>query len=236
MNINRRYTRRPGPGERSMKNTAASGLIVGALGICGTLMGGCSSTRIAIAEQFGYAKREQLVSRVEEARDGQQEAKKQFESALAEFIAVTGATDAELEAKYSKLKKELERSESRAKAVRDRIQSVENVGGALFKEWNAELKQYQSESLRSQSEQQLNDTRAKYDRLVAAMKAAASKMDPVLAAFNDQVLFLKHNLNARAVAALQGNVNQLQGEIGALVAEMEASIAEANQFIDGMKE
>lgn len=206
------------------------------LGGAGVLAAGCSSTRIAIAEQFGYAKREQLVSRVEEARDGQQEAKQQFESALAEFIAVTGATDAELEARYNKLKKELERSEGKAKAVRDRIKSVENVGEALFREWKAELKQYQSETLRAQSEEQLNQTREKYDRMVSAMKTAASKMDPVLAAFNDQVLFMKHNLNARAVAALQGNVNQLQGEIGVLVAEMEASIAEANRFIEGMKE
>lgn len=196
----------------------------------------CSSTRIALAEQFGYAKREQLVSRVEEARDDQQEAKQQFESALAEFIAVTGATDAELEGKYNKLKKELERSDSKAKSVRDRIQSVENVGEALFKEWRAELKQYQNDTLRAQSEQQLTATRDKYDRLVAAMKTAASKMDPVLAAFSDQVLFLKHNLNARAIAALQGNVTQLQGEIGVLVAEMEASIAEANRFIEGMKQ
>jgi chromosome segregation ATPase len=196
---------------------------------------GCSSTRIALAEQFGYAKREQLVSRVEEARDGQQEAKKQFESALQEFIAVTGATDAELEAKYNKLKKELDRSKSRADAVHDRIKSVENVGEALFKEWNAELKNYQSDSLRAQSETQLRETRVKYDRLVGAMKAAAGKMDPVLAAFNDQVLFLKHNLNARAVSALQGNVTQLQGDIASLVAEMEASIAEANAFIEGMK-
>lgn len=202
----------------------------------GLLLTGCSSTRIALAEQFGYAKREQLVSRVEEARDGQEEAKQQFESALAEFIAVTGATDAELEGKYNKLKKELERSSSKAEAVNDRIESVENVGEALFKEWKAELDQYQSATLRAQSEQQLRDTRVNYDRLVGAMKTAASKMDPVLAAFNDQVLFLKHNLNARAVAALQGNVTQLQGEITALVAEMEASIAEANRFIEGMKQ
>ena len=196
----------------------------------------CSSTRIALAEQFGYAKREQLVSRVEDARDGQEQAKQQFESALAEFIAVTGATDAELESKYNKLKKELDRSESRADAVHDRIRSVENVGEALFKEWNKELDQYQSASLRTQSEQQLRATCDKYDRMVDAMKTAASKMDPVLAAFNDQVLYLKHNLNARAVAALQGNVSELQGEISALVAEMEASIAEANSFIEGMKE
>ena len=84
-------------------------IVIGAVVGGAAALVGCSSTRIALAEQFGYAKREQLVSRVEEARDGQEAAKEQFESALAEFIAVTGATDAELEGKYNRLKKELER-------------------------------------------------------------------------------------------------------------------------------
>lgn len=212
-------------------------LVVFAVGTCAAVIAGgagCASTRIALAEQFGYAKREQLVDRVKEARDDQVEAKEQFESALAEFIAVTGATDAELEGRYAKLKKEYERSEGQAGSVRSRITSVENVGEALFKEWKAELGEYQSASLRAASEQQLRETREKYDRLVGAMKAASAKMDPVLAAFKDQTLFLKHNLNARAISALQGNVAQLQGEIGALVAEMEASIAEANRFVEEM--
>ena len=202
---------------------------------CGPVMTGCSSADIAIKEKFGYAKREQLVSRVQEARDGQQEAKQQFESALAEFLAVTGVQTGDLEAKYNALKKEQDRSESRAKAVNDRITNVERVGEALFKEWKGELSQYSSESLRRASEQQLRDTRAQYDKLIGVMKAAAGKMQPVLAAFKDQVLFLKHNLNARAIASLQSNADQLQGDIAALVRDMEGSIAEANRFIQQMQ-
>ena len=36
-------------------------------------------------------------------------------------------------------------------------------------------------------------------------------MKPVLAAFHDQVLVLKHNLNARAIASLEGTAVTLQG-------------------------
>jgi DNA repair exonuclease SbcCD ATPase subunit len=199
--------------------------------ICAWLPG-CASTRIELAEKFGYAKREQLSDKVKSARDGQEEAKQQFESALAEFIAVTGVDVKDLESRYSRLTKEYERSKDRAAAVTDRIQSVERVGEALFREWNEELKQYTSETMRSASRRQLDQTRAQYDRLVGAMKAAESKMAPVLAAFNDQVLFLKHNLNARAVAALQGTVTQVQDDVAALVREMETAITEANSFID----
>lgn len=207
---------------------------------CGLLVGaavaasGCASTKIAVAEKFGYAKREQLVDRVKEARDGQEAAKKQFESALAEFVAVTGVNVKDLEARYDKLKKEYERSETKADAVHDRIASVQRVGDALFKEWKSELSQYTSQELRAASQKELEETRGQYDRLVGAMKAAEGKMAPVLAAFKDQVLFLKHNLNARAIASLQGTVTQIQGDVSRLVAEMESSIAEANRFIEQM--
>ena len=195
----------------------------------------CSSTQIALKESLGYAKREQLVDRVEDARDGQEAAKEQFESALAEFLSVTGADTGELEKKYSAVKKQYDRCEDRAEAVNGRIKDVERVATALFKEWDAELDQYASSDLRAASKRQLDDTRVKYEALVSTMKQAAAKMDPVLAAFKDQTLFLKHNLNARAIASLQETSGQIQSDVQTLVAEMEQAINEANAFIREMQ-
>lgn len=203
-----------------------------------TTLAGCASHRIAIAEKFGYAKREQLVDRVEDARDGQVEAKKQFESALKQFLAVTNVSGAELrdlEEKYDKLNHEYERSQSRAEEVRDRITGVQQVADELFSEWQEEIKQYSNENLRRSSRRQLEDTRRQYNRLIGVMKAAESRMAPVLAAFKDQVLFLKHNLNARAISSLQQNADQIQSDVTRLVREMEASIKEANEFIEQMQ-
>jgi hypothetical protein len=224
---------------RSWSNRCAGGVLAAVLlglgsGMC-MLSAGCSSTGIAVREMMGTAKREQLVDRVKEARDGQEAAKKQFESALAEFIAVTGATDAELETRYKQLKSSYDTSESRATTVRDRLKSVERVSEALFREWKEELKQYNSESLRAASQKQLDDTRGQYEKLISVMKTAAGKMDPVLAAFKDQVLFMKHNLNARAIASLEKTNTQLQSDINALIKDMEKSIAEANSFVQQMQ-
>ncbi len=202
------------------------------------LLAGCTSQRIALSEKFGYAKREQLVDRVEDARDGQEAAKKQFESALKEFLAVTEVSGAELremEAQYDKLNREYERSESRAQDVHNRIRKVRQVADALFKEWRQELDQYTSAEMRRHSERQLADTRRQYDRLIEVMESAESRMTPVLGAFKDQVLFLKHNLNARAISSLQQNADRIQSDVGTLVRDMEASIAEANAFIRQMQ-
>jgi hypothetical protein len=195
---------------------------------------GCSSAGIALKEKFGYAKRDQLVDKVQATRDSQEAAKEQFESALAEFIAVTGVEAGQLEARYKSLNREYQRAEDRAEAVRARITETDRVAAALFKEWKAELAQYNDPNLRRSSEQQLRQTQDRYAELMGAMKAAAASMDPVLARFKDQVLFLKHNLNARAVAGLRQNVAGIQNDVEALIREMEASIAQANRFIQEM--
>ncbi|MEQ8850507.1 MAG: DUF2959 domain-containing protein [Phycisphaerales bacterium] len=197
-------------------------------------MAGCSSTGIAVREMFGQAKREQLVDRVQDARDGQEAAKEQFATTLKEFKALTGYDGGALEDVYDRLKGQLDRSESRAEAVRQRILNVQRVADAMFGEWEDELDEYESENLRRSSEAQLDETRRRYSGMLEAMQRAEATMEPVLSKFRDQVLFLKHNLNARAIASLETSVGDLESEIGILIREMEASISEANAFIDEM--
>src|SRR5688500_11771316 len=170
--------------------------------VAALLLGGCSSAYYGAMEKIGFAKREILVDRVEETRDAQNEAKEQFASALEHFLAVTKADGGELQRKYDSLNREFARSETRAQAVRERIKEVEDVAEALFREWKDEMKQYSSATLRRESERELERTRDRYDELIAVMNRAADRMEPVLATFRDQVLFLKHNLNARALASL----------------------------------
>lgn len=197
----------------------------------GLLLGACSSTYYAVMEQFGVEKREILKDRVVEGRDSQEEAKEQFRSALAAFKDVTGFDGGELEDAYEALNDEFQRCENRANVVRRRIDAIESVAEDLFEEWQEEAAQYADAALRSQSLKMLSDTRGRYGELFAAMKRSEQSMEPVLAAFRDRVLFLKHNLNAQAIAALQGNVAEIESDIGKLVADMEAAIRQANAFI-----
>jgi hypothetical protein len=111
---------------------------------------------------------------------------------------------------------------------------VESVAKALFDEWESELEQYNNKDLRRTSEQKLKQTQGRYDQLISAMKKAERKIAPVLSAFRDQVLFLKHNLNAQAVASLQGELVYIESNVSSLIKEMDASIAEANAFINSM--
>jgi hypothetical protein len=182
-------------------------------------------------EKFGVHKRDIMVDRVSEARDSQEEAKEQFASSLERFSSVLDFKGGTLEEKYKQLNDELDRSEKKANDVYKRIESVEEVSEALFEEWEDELAEYSSESLRRDSKRKLEQTKKQYSKLIAAMKRAEAKIEPVLRPLRDQVLYLKHNLNARAIASLKSELVNIETDVTALIREMESSIREADTFI-----
>jgi hypothetical protein len=199
------------------------------------VLGGCAGVYYNTMEKLGIPKRQILVDRVQEARGAQQAAKEQFASALHEFLAVTRVPVTQLKETYDRVKTQFDDCEKRAKEVRDRIGAIQSVADALFVEWSDELGQYTNPALRDQSARQLDATKRRYAELRRVMDQAASRMDPVLATFRDNVLFLKHNLNAQAIASLDSTTRALQGDINRLVADMEKSIKEADAFIASMQ-
>lgn len=197
-------------------------------------LAGCSAAYYRALESIGVEKRDILVDRVEGARDAQNAAKEQFASALEQYRSVVAFDGGELEDVYDRLNASYERSESRAKTVTQRVDAVERVAEDLFAEWEDELDQYSDAGLRRQSERLLRQTRDRYGEVLAAMRRAESAMSPVLELFQDQVLVLRHNLNARAIGALENELASIEEATSALIEEMERAIAEASSFIEAM--
>mgnify|MGYP003632191981 FL=1 len=196
---------------------------------------GCQSAYYGAMERVGVHKRDIMVERVESAQDAQTDAKEQFESALAQFRSVIQIKDQDLATRYDRLNDEYEDSKAAAKAVTERIDAVEDVSEALFDEWEDEIELYSSASLKRQSAAKLSQTRRQYQGLIKAMRSAEARMEPVLRAFQDQVLFLKHNLNARAIDSLQGELGSIETDVAQLIREMERSIAESDAFIGSLQ-
>ena len=199
------------------------------------LLAGCSSAYYSGMETFGVHKRDILVDRIDEAADSQETAKEQFKDALEQFGSVVNYDGGDLQQTYEQLNAEYESSKDSANNVSRRIDSVEAVSKDLFDEWEDELDSYTSQDLRKKSKSQLKQTRLQYSELIESMRAAEEKMQPVLDVFGDQVLFLKHNLNARAVASLQSEYESISADVAQLVREMEVSINQANEFIKSLE-
>ena len=204
-------------------------LLVGLL-----MLASCTSTYYRALESIGIEKRDILADRLEETRDAQADAKEQFSSALEQYRSVVAVDGGDLEEIYDRLNTEYESSAERAEEVRERIDSVEKVAEDLFEEWEEEIDAYSDPDLASRSRVLLSDTRTDYREVVQAMHRAEQSMQPVLTLFNDQVMFLRHNLNARAIGALESELASLEEATATLVEQMEAAIAEADSFIEAM--
>lgn len=201
----------------------------------GLTLSGCQSVYYEAMEKMGTHKRDILVDRVEDGKEAQEEARAQFSSAFDEFLAVSKVDMGDLKAAYDRIQDSFDRSEKRAEAVWDRIDSIKSVSKALFREWEKELDAYTNQDLRQSSEDQMNQTRIQYLKLNGTMETAAEKMNPVLDAFRDQTLYLKHNLNAQAIAALNRTSMGLRDDVDLLIQQMSVSIDEANAFIAKMR-
>jgi len=211
----------------------ATALLVAVLMI--SFLGACSQAYYGAMEKVGIHKRDILIDRVEGARDAQSEAQEQFKSALEQFSAVVHIGNSNLKKAYEKLNAEYEDSEKAAKKVSERIDKVQSVADALFDEWKDELKLYKSADLRKSSKQKLQDTKTRYREMLASMHRAEKSMGPVLRSFHDNVLFLKHNLNAQAIGSLKSEFSTLKGEIDSLIKNMNEAIKTSNKFIADIK-
>ena len=193
---------------------------------------GCSSAYYSAMEKVGIHKRDIMVDRVVDAKESQQEAQVQFKSALDEMLALTNVDGGDIGEQYNIIQEQYEKSKEAAEHVSSRIDKIEDVSDALFEEWQSEIEQISSANLKRQSATKFKETQRRYSSLIKSMHKAESKMAPVLSALKDNSLFLKHNLNAKAVGALQGEMVSIKRDVGSLIKDMNLAIEQSQKFID----
>jgi len=195
----------------------------------------CRNVYYSTWEKLGKHKRDLLQSKVRDVRDEQKEATPELKDALTRLQELTGFKGGELETTYRKLQSDYDSAASAAESVRKRIAEMDQIARDLFREWEAELKSISSPELREADRRQLDETKRRYEELFATTRRAETSMTPVLAKFRDYVLYLKHNLNAQAIGALQGEAAKIQIDISKLIEDMNAAIREADKFLQQSK-
>lgn len=196
---------------------------------------GCATVQYSALEKVGIHKRDILVDRVGDARDAQEQTREHVVSAYEELSVLIGHDGGELEKRYERLKKAVERSQEATDDLDDRLQAIDRVSEDLFEEWEAELDEYTSDRLRQDQAGKLALARQRFAQMRGRMQTARERVDPVMAVLNDNVLFLKHSLNAQALAALRGQAALIEGQVQQLIAEMQRAIDEADAFIANMR-
>jgi len=212
-----------------------SALLLACLFAVVTSLAGCSTVKYGAYEKIGIHKRDLLVDNVEDTRDAQKEAQEQFKDALEKFGSVVNIEETGLKKAYDRLSDEYEDSVDAAEEVSENIDEVQDVADDLFREWKSEIGEYTDANLKRNSQAKLRDTQGRYLEMLRSMREAERSMQPVLATFKDNVLFLKHNLNAQAVGSLRTTFRDLSSDIDVLIEQMNQSIQRSNAFIADMK-
>ena len=192
---------------------------------------GCRSVYYSTWEKFGKYKRDLLQSKVKQVRDDQKETTEQLKDALTRLQELYGFKGGELEKMYRRLQGDYDDSAAKAATLKKRIAEMDQIATDLFNEWEKEDASISTPSLREQSQQQLRDTQDRYRELYSTTTRAERSIEPVLTKFHDYVLFFKHNLNAQAIGALQGEASKIQVDITKLIQDMNESIAQAEKFM-----
>ncbi len=196
----------------------------------------CQSAYYSAMESVGQHKRDILVSRVEDANESQEEAQEQFSSALEGLTALINYDGGELADHYEITKDQYEASQKAADEVSARIESIESVSDALFDEWADEIEQFSNATLKRQSQSKYKETQRRYKKVITAMHKAEKSMAPILSALKDNTLYLKHNLNAQTVGALEGEYKSIKQDIELLIKEMNVAIDSSKQFISNLQQ
>ncbi len=206
-----------------------TGMVLGAMG-CNNSLG------YNLQEAMGTPKRQVMVSRVQDTRDSMKDTKKAFASALQQFGSVYKEGGSKLENKYVILKKEYENCNSKASELRRQIANVKSIGQVLFAEWQKELDQFTNEQMRKLSETKMQQTREKYVAMTTGMDRVSARMTPALNSMNDQLLNIKHSLNALITVSLEEELIQLRTHTDSLMAEIDSAVEHCNTFIGSMAE
>ena len=195
------------------------------------LLLGCTSTYYKAMQTLGKEKRDILVQRVKDSKKDQEQTKEQLKTTMETFQELAGFKGGDLEKSYKKLNGEYERAEGQANKLRDRINSIDKVSDDLFSEWQKEIDQMGNATLKNRSAAMLRDAKDREGAYMKAMRKTETQMTPVLRAFHDQVLFLKHNLNARAVGSLKGTAASINTDVSSVMKSIDNSMQEADKLI-----
>ncbi|MEM8826585.1 MAG: DUF2959 family protein [Pseudomonadota bacterium] len=172
-----------------------------------------------------------LVDRVDDARASQRNTILALERARAVHARVAAAEPGKLELAYRDLEDAYDNASDKAKAFDSDIVSIKRVAADLFNEWNDDLAKFEDAELRAASEAEMMAARARYDTLIARLDQTDAALTPVLTAFRDRTLLLKHNMNGDATAKLMADQADVDAKVTAALAELDASIAAATTFV-----
>lgn len=189
----------------------------------------------AWAEEDGHKRADKVIKRVERVMKEMTDARHGIEKALEAYGAMLQNDVDNRRSTYKDLITAVERSHKRQKEMEKRVKEMAKEALNFFKAWKKSLKNIQSKELVRRSRERLDDSRGRYDEMLAAWRQAADQFKVVTGNLSDQLLYLGHELNADAAGSLREDKAKLDGMANTLFDQVDDFASIASEYIGSLK-
>jgi len=125
----------------------------------------------------------------------------------------------------------LDESERHSEQLKSSVRAMRTAAQTVFEQWDVDLAQIASVTLRERSEARLEATRQRYQALFAAVRGAEVSYDGFHRSMRDLSLFLAHDLNKQAVAEVREDARRIADLVEDLDGRFERSLQAASRYL-----
>ena len=135
---------------------------------------------------------------------------------------------------HAELTRSIEASEEQAETLRDSVAEMKDTAQALFERWAKDLEGFTNAEMRQSSQQRLEETRTRYQAIVAAVEPALWSYDAVNRGLRDHALFLGADFNKSSVASVRPGVEQIAKQRTELEGRLAGAMGAAHDYLDSV--
>jgi ElaB/YqjD/DUF883 family membrane-anchored ribosome-binding protein len=133
---------------------------------------------------------------------------------------------------YAQFVEAVEESNAQADRCRSNLGPLRDSADEVFAKWAADLETFGNLQMRQRSQARLEETRTRFQAVLAAAESAQLAYDAFNGDLRDHSLFLGHDFNAMAVAAIAPDVQALATRSEDLGKRLDACVDAAQTYVE----
>jgi len=151
------------------------------------------------------------------------------EGMLGSYNTIVGGTSKNVQSDYKKLANALNGTDKKIQSASKGMDSLGKQANKFFIQWEKELAEYSSDSMREKSSARLEAAKEKSRNLAATLGEASEAFAPLMQNLHDQILFLGRDLSPEAIADLQDEAAELNQQAEDVTATVKDLLAKADE-------
>lgn len=148
---------------------------------------------------------------------------------LASYNTIVGGQAKNVQSEYKKLANDLKATDKKIQGTTKDLEAMNKQADKFFVQWEKELAEYSSDSMKEKSTARLDATKKRYQSLGQSLGEASKAFEPLMQNLNDQILFLGRDLSAEAIADLQDEAAELNQQAEDVYNNIETLLAKAKE-------